>query len=433
MKNDNTKIRCCVASLGVWFAACARDSVSLGDDGQTEAFALSASCASDPFIEGDVLIASQAELAALAGCEEISGNLVIEVFDGADLGPLAALRIVGGQLTIGATPSTSDPESTSALIDAGWLESFAGVEALEEVGGLSLANFAASDLSPFSSLRDIDEVIENGRRGGNLNITHAKNLVDFRGFEHVDGIEALLLEELPSLESLDGLFVRPQLASLSLSRVPNLKNIDALASLERSETIVIAGTGLEHLRGLSALQRADTFAVLQNPLLEDSSSFPRAMFDSLFLEQNPKLRGALEVSASFLTTTMQFSSNDELERIDIVPPTEDAHPTDFPCGGIHIGYNAKLRSIGSPGGCGLADVVEIVGNPSLESVDLDGIPALDQLQLRDNPVLSQFAHASLQHIDIVEIVNNPQLPIASLAAIPAFEQTIEGNADSPAP
>jgi hypothetical protein len=69
-----------------------------------------------------------------------------------------------------------------------------------------------------------------------------------------------------------------------------------------------------------------------------------------------------------------------------------------------------------------------MSNPSLESLDLQGVAALDELHVRDNARLSNLPHEALERAYVVDIVNNPQLSVSSLASIPAFERTIEGNA-----
>jgi hypothetical protein len=143
----------------------------------------------------------------------------------------------------------------SALIDAGWLESFEGMEGLERVGGLSLVYFAASDLTPFSNLRHANfGYVRNGNGAGRLSLGYARNLVDLRGLEQADGITSLLIQDMPALQSLEGLLVGRRLDSLTVMQAPSLKDIDALAPLAVSDAIVLEGTGLEHLNGLSALR-----------------------------------------------------------------------------------------------------------------------------------------------------------------------------------
>jgi len=119
MRIQTLGIHGCAAALGVCMLACARDGVSLGDD-IYEPMPPSIRCARDPLIDADVRVTNQAELDALAGCEEISGDLEIAVYPDTDLRPLAALRTVGGALDIGIPLRCSPPNpSPSAATTRG--------------------------------------------------------------------------------------------------------------------------------------------------------------------------------------------------------------------------------------------------------------------------------------------------------------------------
>ncbi len=429
MRNMNPSIGLGLATLAVGLAACARDAVSLGDDSVAEPLTPSASCAAEPFIDGDVHVTSQAELDALAGCEEVSGALEIEVFPGTDLRPLASLRAVGGELVIGDNPSTLDREAYFALLEAGWLESFAGVEALERVGALTLLNFAASELSAFSSLRYINVPDAQTRtRPGYLNIASARNLVNLHGLEGVGGVESMTLTELPALESLDGVALRNRFDNIMIANAPRLRDIGALAPLERGNSLAILQTGVEDLWSLAALvDIVDSFTIQDNPLLVDASSIPTPVVGGFVLMTNPKLQGTLEIRLSGSNSAFVISGNPELERISF--DSQEVHLVPWDCGSFSIDHNEKLRAITSPNGCDRLDSVDVQRNPSLEALDLGRLRRLDELHIRDNPGLFTLSHAEFERIYVVDVVNNPLLSTGSLASVPAFERTLEGNAD----
>ena len=125
-----------------WLAACTSDTVDLGGAEATEGLGRGSRCTDSAVIGEAVLATNQAELDALAGCEEITGDLVVDVFDGADLRPLASLRAVGGTFTLGAYPrpegsefwdfyqSRALKEQVDQIVAAGYLPSLEGVEAL---------------------------------------------------------------------------------------------------------------------------------------------------------------------------------------------------------------------------------------------------------------------------------------------------------------
>jgi hypothetical protein len=427
MRNMNPAIGLGLAAL--WLAACARDDVSLGDDSVAEPLTPSASCAAEPFVDGDVHVTSQAELDALAGCEEISGSLEIEIFPGTDLRPLASLRAVGGELVIGDNPSTLDADSYDALLEAGWLESFAGVEALERVGALTLVSFAASDLSPFSGLRHINVPAAQTRtRPGVLNIAYARNLVNLRGLEGVGGVESMTLAELPALESLDGVILRNRFDNIMIANAPRLSDIGALAPLERGNSLAIVQTAVEDLSSLAALVNiVDSFTIQDNPLLADASSIPTPDAGGFVLTGNTRLRGTLDIRLALSSSAFFISGNPELERIAF--DSGEVHLVPWECGGFSITSNQKLRAITSPNGCDRLDSVDVQSNPSLETLDLGRLRRLDELHIRDNPGLFALSHAEFERIYVVDVVNNPLLSTGSLASVPAFERTLEGNAD----
>jgi hypothetical protein len=427
MRNVNVKVGWCLASLGVCLVACARDSVSLGDDPPEAPLVPSERCAAEPVIDADVRVTNQAELDALAGCEEISGELAIEVFAGADLRPLASLRAVGGRLIIGDRSSILDQESWLSLADAGWLASFEGVEALERVGSLALASFDASDLSRFSSLRYINAANQDGRvLAGLLDIEYAKNLVDLRGFERVGGIDRLTIIDAPALESLDGLTVGYRFETILLENAPSLKNIDALAPLERGTSLAIVETGLEDLGSLSSLVSVQQFNVMNNASLVEASSFPSPVTAAFAVVGNPKLRGTLEVR-ELVSPDIGIIDNDELERISL--NEREQHTIPWTGGRISIEGNANLRSITSPNGCDQLESLDVLANPSLETLELGRLSRLDELHIRDNAELFTLSHAEFERIYVVDVVNNPLLSASSLASVPAFERTLQGNAD----
>jgi hypothetical protein len=428
MRNMNSTIGRAVAMFGIGLAACARDSVSLGDGNLVEPLIPSERCAINPLIDGGVRVTEQAELDAIAGCEEISGDLAIEVFPGTDLRPLASLRAVGGELSIGDRSSTLVGDAYLGLIEAGWLESFDGVQALERVGALTLLNFAASDLSPFSSLRYVNAATApGGVRSGHLSVEGAKNVVSFRGLEQVGGIESMTLFDLPALESLEGLTLRDRFDSIMLQKTPSLTNIDALAPLERGNVLAIIETGLADLRSLSSLINVESFQINDNPLLADATSIPSPASIFFSLTGSPRLRGTLELHPSSTSSGVSIGDNPELERISFDDP--ELHSIPWTCGGFTIFRNAKLRAVTSPNGCDQLDRVEVLDNGSLEALDLGRLKRLDELHIRDNPGLFALSHAEFERIYVVDVVNNPALSTRSLASVPAFERTLEGNAD----
>src|SRR5688572_26926096 len=135
-------------------AACSIDDVDLGGSSSVEQnLEVGARCADSTLIEGDVFIATREELEALRGCEAIRGDFTLMVYEGTELTPLASLREVSGAILLGASArpipdeilqnpmgndlieATAAQEAEAArsaeIVQAGWLESLHGLEALE--------------------------------------------------------------------------------------------------------------------------------------------------------------------------------------------------------------------------------------------------------------------------------------------------------------
>lgn len=80
---------------------CTSEGVDLGGGLSTRALTGDSRCVDSPIIEGSVRVTSQEELAALQGCEEIRGDLEVQLFPDADLTPLGSLRVVESVLVLG--------------------------------------------------------------------------------------------------------------------------------------------------------------------------------------------------------------------------------------------------------------------------------------------------------------------------------------------
>src|SRR5262245_9708078 len=97
-----------VLALTLSIGACTDENVSLGGGSVGQTIERGARCSESTVLTGLVRAKTQADIEDLAGCEEIDGDLRIEVFAGADLSPLSALHVVDGALEIGAYPDWQD-------------------------------------------------------------------------------------------------------------------------------------------------------------------------------------------------------------------------------------------------------------------------------------------------------------------------------------
>jgi hypothetical protein len=448
--------------VAVSFCGCTTDVVSIGEERTSQLLERGSRCVDGVELEGDVRIQSQAELDALTGCEQIGGDLSIEIFEDTDLSPLAALRVVGGTLEIGVPPPVLSGEGLSleeldaldaerdariermrAIADAGWLESLHGVEALEQVGALQLLDISAPDLRAFARLRNVAAHYRSVN-AGTLGIVRARQLIDLSGLEDIFGVRELAARENPALESLDGVSLGVGLDGVYIRSNPILYDLDALSSVESVQSgFVLAGSAARDLDALANLEFVyDRVEITNNPELIDATGLSGlGGAPSLSISGNAALLRVPDFSALSTITRLSFEDNPQLEAVTLdalflVVPVDSVRGRDLSRSAdwLVIAGNERLRSVALPHGFPRARVLAIQDNPSLISVDLGNLEQVGELlSIERNAQLSELRLGELRNAAAIEVIDNPQLSTAALAAVPTFQSTFTGNADTPAP
>lgn len=435
-------------------AACSNDVVDLGGGTLSQQVTYDSRCAESPIIEGDVTVTNQAELDALLGCEEIRGALSVRIFEGTDLTPLADLRAVDGNLTLGEILPLSDGFSVAAIeawrlelqrvlaiAEAGWLTSLAGVESIERTGGLSLNYIGAPSLEAFESLRLVNGGVE-GEISGSLSISAAQNLVDLGGLENVRSFRALNVVDNPLLESLDGLRVGTTLDALTLQSNPRLSDIDALLPLTAVlYNVFIFDTAITDVDGLANLVDArQGLALSSNPELTQADALGALQVaDFLVFEDCPKLERLPEFENLDGINGFKVMRNAALRSISLNFPNWNAFnivdgvDVSIAAGVIEIGDNQELESITFEAGFRAAQVLSVYRNASLARLDLGSLERLDQLDIVGNPALTEVALGKLQTVDTLRVFGNAQLSTSELRGVRTFESEFGLNADDPPP
>jgi hypothetical protein len=464
-------------SLASLLAACASDPVDLGGGTSIEqSLEVGARCVESPIVEGDVFVGQRDELEALRGCEAIRGDFTLMVFEDTDLSPLASLREVSGAIRIGARARPipdeiiENPQGTelaeafeaeaaeaarsAEIVEAGWLESLHGLEALEHAGQLILSGIAAPDLGVFEGLRNLSNH-PLPTEAGFLQINQARNLVDLRGLEGVGGIRDLRVDENPSLVGLDGVELGARMDSISLERNPLLNDLTALSSVDSLGGLAITGSGVVHLAGLENLSFCDGVALVDNPELEDVSALARLeLATSLIFLSNPKLESLPEFSvlgspieefrvignAALRSVSLSFPfSRTRTWEIDSASGADAEQPQSGEPREVEVGYawfelsdNPQLESVAFGGTLTSALVLEVNRNAGLSSIDLGTVRSLNVLSIYGNAALSSVALGDIQSINLISVVDNPSLPVAELRTVRSFETVTSGNADDAA-
>jgi len=458
-------------SLASLLAACAADNIDLGGSTSIEqSLEVGARCVESTIVEGDVFVAQRDELEALRGCEAIRGDFTVMVFEETDLSPLASLREVSGAIQIGArarpipdeiitNPQGSELEEafeveaaeaarSAAIIEAGWLESLHGLEALEHAGQLIVSGIAAPDLGVFEGLRNLSNH-PLPTEAGFLWIIEAKNLIDLRGLDGVGGIRRLRVDDSPSLESLDGVELSAQMDSIELGANPRLTDLTALSPVDSLGGLAIANSGAINLDGLANLSVCDNVALVGNPELEDVSALARLeIASSMIFLSNPKLEVLPEFSvlgspieefrvidnAALRSVSLSFPfSRTTTWEVDTEPPQSgELREVEVGYAWFEFSDNPQLESLAFGGNLTSALVVEVNRNGGLSSIALGPLRSLNVLSISGNPALDTVALGDIQTVNLISVVDNPGLSVAELRTVRSFETVTSGNADDAA-
>jgi Leucine-rich repeat (LRR) protein len=447
----------CIRNSLLWLtgipllAACASDTVPLGGGELHPPLPAGSRCRESPVISESVHVSNQAALAALTGCEEIQGDLIIEVFAGADVSPLASLRAVGGDFQLGAYPGIDleviDEDQADelqrtfqlGLRNGGYLPSLAGLESLERTGNLQIAHISAPSLSVFANLRSVSSH-SDASRAGQLVLEDNKGLVDFHGLENARGIRYLSLSDNPALEGLEGLVLGPALQNVNISGSPQLSELGPLAPIDSLSTLDLDNVGVRNLDDLQNLSGASGLGIADNPQLEQVDGLSGLVFaDSLVFERNPKLLRLPAFAHAISIESFVATGNARLAAIalELQPPPKGPRLQQRPLLTgprlFQIASNAQLQSISLAAGLTLAQHVAIYDNAALTDIDLGTLQNLDTLSVTDNASLSRVGLGDLQTVDALTVTGNPLLSTGEIEGVRTFDKTVARNAPAPAP
>jgi hypothetical protein len=451
-KDWGTRGRTAALPLGLLLAACSGGkTVDLGGNEQL----LSAGgevCDSSGIGRGSFYVGTYDALRKLEGCREIQGDLRIARLDNPDLTPLSELRVVDGELEVGAREYEwyvfLDPElvlvpGESEIADVDyelpqlgdvWFPSLAGLGSLESVERLTFEGIGVSDLAELASLRHV---------GSSLVIEGAPALRDLSGVEGV-GISSLTLLLVPELVSLQGFTpaLPLQLTHLNIAYAPKLVDISSLAGIESMDGIILSETGLQTLDALADLGWVQgPVTISYNQELVDITGLDSLYRVTFFeLMNNPKLALVPPFTRLAHIESLQISGNDALEALDLTMPglednvdEERNLPYAWPWRLLEVDYNSRLERLVMSQNARLMDEVRVRANQSLVELDLGGLESTDVLLINANPALSTVVAPAIRTVDELTVRDNPLLSLAPFAEVRTFVSDIVGNADELAP
>jgi hypothetical protein len=438
MPNHQTASLAIILLPGLALAlACSDGTVDLGGGTIARDLSKPTRCTESTSITGDVTVTNQNELDALEGCEEISGSLLVQGFAGANLSPLGSLRTVGDAINLGVQlddlPEDLDEqvaaqEAYQAVLDAGWLDSFHGLESVESVGRLLLNYTSVEDLSELESLRDIT---------GGL-VATGTGLRDLGGLENTN-LSFVWITAGNALESLEGLNAPAAMDTVILEQLPALRNVDALDGVTRFNGLfMLWETGLPALPAFREAWGAQDVDIENNDALVDASGLA-SLTDatSLTVMHNASLASLPSMPQLSSIEQVLIVGNDSLEELSLDFPFEPrtlylfTRELQLTPALIEIGQNASLRQITSPATLAKIQLFTVYENPNLTDLDLGGLKNADSLVIDSNASLSNVTAASLATVDELQVTNNAALVPSAFENVLTFAKLISGNASAP--
>jgi hypothetical protein len=436
--------------LGSAVSGCNGSEVSLGA-GQQPVEAPSDGPCGNGVVEGNVFADTQEEIEGLRGCTEVTGDLTVLPFSGiertpflVDLTPLSELRIVRGDLNLGAA-------SASGYSAAGSIPSLAGLESLEQVNNLVLVRVMDEDLSALANLRRVSfDPLGPHTDGGSVSLRACDQLRDLSGLDSLREFADFNLDRNASLTSLSGLRFPPNLRSIGLSE-PALTDLSALAPVRNVESVHLGPTtAVENLDGL-ALQEVELLVLSDNEALQQVDSLSSLVsLETLIvthndqLQQLPSLDGVRDVRGAMIVGNAELRSVPSLASGGRGPYSIGAYSAEHvelglgpPFGVIdlfEVGDNPSLTRIEGIGGAFLeGGTVAIYGNAALTAINFGTLSAISSLQILDNPALDAIQLSQPARIIELEVKNNPNLSVAPFAGTQSLSSQFSGNLDEPAP
>lgn len=380
-------------------------------------------------VSGSLTISTQAELDALAGCTAIEGGLsLLPTSGGLDLRPLSRLRRVGGYFSIGCNPYAGVEANCSDFFTAA-VTSLSGLEALEQVGSLQLAQLDIATLEPLRGLR----------RAGSLSIAACPGLTDLKGLDRLEQLGQLEIVSNPNLRSLEGLALSSSLLSVVLQDNLALVDITALQSATRLQRLALNGVAVADLSALSALESLEDLS-LSNTALRNFDGLRLRSVRRLYVLDNRQLEQVDAVGSLEAANDITFQDNPRLSRLPEFPKLTDELST-FEAFSFGVFFNAALEqgpsfpalkrnrsiSITFQGNDALTSIdglralevggwVTVVENRNLRALDLTSLVQIDSLRVLCNPALSAEALASLRGVQAAELF----LPDTSTETCPSM-------------
>ncbi|RKH60728.1 hypothetical protein D7W81_25085 [Corallococcus aberystwythensis] len=414
--------------------------VDLDGDGQrtpdTEDLVTLAVCQASRVHDGDYVVASAADLAALQGVTRVEGNLVVTSETLTDLA-LPELAVVLGALRIennaalahvtlpGLRFARSVELIYNPLLETASLGASAASPVFVDEDLIVTGNPLLASLDGLGTLAPRRKVsVVNNARVEALSLPGVTHLHEGLSVQENPALRSLSFPELrsagyvslahdASLESLAGLSAVRSVESLLLIDLPALGPRAALDNLQYAQSISVAEhTGIKSV-GFPQLLRVDVLDIRDNASLESVSGM------------HPMLR---------VTTSLLITGNGSLHTVEYLPGLTSLDYLD-------VTRNAVLTDLGGLRGLVLLKSLSVHQNGQLQTLaSLSGLREIDGLAVTSNPNLQALGLEGLTRVaSSFTVQNNLALPECLAGRLadrvytgPPAQRTISGN-DAAAP
>ena len=364
-------------------------------------------------------VGSPEQLEALRGCTQVD-DLTIDTWFVTSLEPLSELRVVTNQLTI-APGVLGFPYVDAPL----W--SLAGLQNLRSVAMLALSGFGDADLEMLGGLRDVRA----------LYLTVSPNLLALSALANASVAESLVLDELPALREMTGPSLPSKLAGVSLSDLPSLDNLAALREATSVDSLILSRLAVTNLEDLAGLVSVSSAELSYNASLSNLDGL-RALRNggALGIHANDRLENidalsnvqtlsSLSVQSNgSLTHLPEFAQITSIDDVSIISNERLRTGPSFPLlanGNVEVSYNGQLEALGGFSNLAFAGgLVNVLGNASLQQVDLGSLRRAERVQIASNPNLVRIDLGALESVNDLGVYDNESLGAGGVTLQPAL-------------
>ncbi|MCB0534861.1 MAG: hypothetical protein KDD14_21830 [Saprospiraceae bacterium] len=373
----------------------------------------------------DLWFDSQAEVDAFPAtyptCKNMIGPVLVVGTDITNLDSLRQLRSIGNKLQI-ESPNLADISGLTGLTRVdGFLH--IGGTALTNLHGLENLKLTGSSFTVANNAMMLTTTQFDSLQHSGFSISGSPLLQDFGTFPSLQtGKNIHLNNPASQISNLEGVFPKLETAEyFFLENIPQLESLNGLHSLNRVGAMSIKKTGIADLTGLENLQIISTYLYLfENPeLLNLTGMAALDSVQSLQITGNPKFAGLQGLEQMNHVAQLEISENESLQTL------ADSAALPNVIGVLNITRNPNLTSLRGLENLHVQNGVTIEDNETL--LTLEGLAKVQHpynVSIKGNPQLRDLAGLQqLETVTVLVLENNDALTdLSGLSSLRAARQ-----------